>query len=168
MNTDEVFFGAFIDLAAAVARINKRSESDPREMPWPLRGDVAKQMRDDALRKVVGLDLVGDSETLQFGYQSPVPADHASHQAFMAKMVEPALFAVALASGIDQREIARLAGRFDLLVFRQIERLQCHRNFFGKTNADETACRDRVAVANRGEPPLRRWRSCRYPVTAAG
>ena len=112
--TDEIVFGAFVDLAAAVARINERSESDAREMPRTLRGDVAEQMRNHTLRKVIGLYPVGDSEALQFGYEAPVPADHASHQSFMAKVVEPTFFAVALARGIDEREIARLAGRFGI------------------------------------------------------
>ena len=156
-NTDEIVFCALIDLAAAVARVNERSESDAREMPWALRGNVAKQMRNDALRKVIGFYPVGDSEALQFGYQAPVPADHASHQSFMAKMVEPTLFAVALASGIDQREIARLAGRFEsprLSTNRAPpvppqfpRRNQCPRNHLSRP------CHRR----ERGGPPLRRW-----------
>ena len=106
--TNEIFLGAFVDLAAAVTRIDEGSEADAREMAGPLGGDVAEQMRDDALREIVGLDLVGDREALQLGHQSPVPADHAPHQAFMAEVIEAALLAVALARGIDQREIARL------------------------------------------------------------
>jgi hypothetical protein len=132
-----------------VARVNERSESDAREMPWTLRGDVAEQMRNHTLREVIRLYPVGDSQALQFGYEAPVPPDHASYQSFMAKVVEPALFAVALARGINEREIAWLAGRFNLLVFRQIKGLQRHRDFLGETNAHETTCRDCVAVAHK-------------------
>ena len=49
---DEIVLGAFVDLAAAVTRIDERSEPDAREMPRPLRGDVAEQVRDDALGKL--------------------------------------------------------------------------------------------------------------------
>ena len=86
---------------------------------------------------------------LQLRHQPPVPADHAPHQSFVAEMIEPALLAVALARGIDQREIARLVVRRDVLLFlREVERLQRHRDFFGETDADEAAGRDRVAVAD--------------------
>jgi hypothetical protein len=55
-------------------------------------------MRNDALRKIVRLDLIGNCQTLQLGHQPPMPSDNATHQAFMAKVVEPTLVAVALSS----------------------------------------------------------------------
>ena len=110
---DQILLGAFVDLAAAVARIDERSEPDAREVSGPPRRDVAEQVRDDALRKVVGLDLVGDRETLQLGHQSPVSADHPPHQPVVAEVIEPALLAVSLPGRIDQREIPRLAARLD-------------------------------------------------------
>ena len=57
---DEVFGGAGVDLAAAVARIDERAEADAGEMRRAVRGDVAEQVGDDALRQVIALDLVGD------------------------------------------------------------------------------------------------------------
>jgi hypothetical protein len=36
-------------------------------------------------------------------------ADHLFHQALVGEVIEPALVAIALPGGIDQREIARLA-----------------------------------------------------------
>ena len=153
---DQVLLGAFVDLAAAVARIDERAESHAREVAGPLGRDVAEQMGDDALREIVGLDLVGDRETLQLRHQSPVPADHAPHQAFVAEVIEPAFLAVALACGIDQREIARLVDRRGVLLrLRQVERLQRHRDLFGETDADEAAGRDRVAVADEADRLLR-------------
>src|SRR5208283_6087508 len=67
----------------------------------------------------------------------------------MSEMVEPAILAVALAGRVDEREIARLAGamrRLDLR--RQVELLECQRDLFGKSDADEAAGCDRVAIAN--------------------
>ena len=65
-------------------------------------GDVAVEMRDHALRQVVGLDLAGDRQRLQLRHQAPVAADDAPHQPAMRQMVEPALLAVALAGGVDE------------------------------------------------------------------
>ena len=118
-------------------------------MTGPFGRDVAEQVRDHALREIVCLDPVGNGETLQLRNQPPVPADHAPHQPFMAEMVEPTLLAIALARGIDEREIARLA---DLsaglaLPFDEMERLQRHRDLLGETDADEAAGRDGIAVA---------------------
>src|SRR5262249_19100607 len=146
--TDEIVFCAFIDLAAAMARISERSQADARQMTGPLGRDVTKQMRNDALRKVIRLYAIGDSEALQFRHKAPVAADHASHQSFMTEMVESAFLAVALSCGVNQSEIARLAGCLDLLIFRQIERLQRHRDFLCETNTHEAAGRDCVALAN--------------------
>ena len=107
---DQVILGAFVDLAAAVTRIDECSEPDPGDVTRPSRRDVAEQVRHDALREVVGLDLIGDRELLQLGNQSPVPPDHAAHQPVAAEMIEPAFLAVALARRIDQGKVARLAG----------------------------------------------------------
>ena len=115
-------------------------------MTRALGGDVAEEVRNNSLREVVRFQPVVDGEPLQFGYEAPVPADDATHQPFMAKVVEPPLFAIALARGINKSEISRLFARRN--VFRQILRLQRHRNFLCKTDADRTAGRDRVAIAN--------------------
>ena len=91
-------------------------------MRWPGRfgGDVAEQVRNHALREVVRFDLVGDGEPLQLRHESPVAADDATDQALMAKMIESALFAVALARGIDQREISRLVRSPGMSLLRRI------------------------------------------------
>ena len=78
--------------------------------PGPVRGDVAEEVGDHALRQVVGLDLVGDGELLQLRHKAPMAADDASDQPLMREVIEPAILAVALAGGIDQREVRRLAG----------------------------------------------------------
>ena len=109
---DEIVHGAGVQLAAAVARIDEGAEPDCREMPGTMRGDVAKELRNHALREVVSFDAVVDRESLEARDQSPVSADHAAHEAFMGEMVESLRLAVALARGIDERQVARrLAAR---------------------------------------------------------
>src|SRR5262245_41065362 len=94
-----------------MARVDKSPKADPREVAGPPGGNVAEQVRDDPLREVIRLDLVADGKALQFGHQAPVPANDASDQSIVAEVVQAALLAVALAGGIDQREITWLAGR---------------------------------------------------------
>src|SRR5262249_45793293 len=125
------------------------SEPDSRQVPRPAGGDVAEQVGDHALRQVVGLDAIGDGEALQLRHQPPVAADHAAYQPLVAEMIESALLAVALARGIDQREIVRLADRLTtLLVGRQVALLERPRTPLGEADADEAAGRDGVAVAD--------------------
>ena len=73
-----------------------------RQMAGLAGGDVAIEMRDDALRQVVGLDLASDRQRLQLRHQAPVSADDASDQPAMGEMVQPAFLAVALPGRIDQ------------------------------------------------------------------
>ncbi|MET4823486.1 hypothetical protein ABH972_001075 [Bradyrhizobium ottawaense] len=118
-------------------------------MAGPVRGDVAEQVCDDALRQIIGLDLTRDRELLQFWRKPPMSADHAPDQAFMREMVEAAILAVALARRIDQRQIARLALRIGgIALVGEIELLQRDRDLLGKADADEAAGRDRVAVTD--------------------
>ena len=81
-----------------------------REVPGLAAGDVAKQVRDHALRQVVGLDLVVDRELLQLRHQAPVAADGALHQPGDGpRWLRPRVLAVALAGGVEQGEV-RAAG----------------------------------------------------------
>jgi hypothetical protein len=78
-----------------------------------------------------------------------MPADHAAHQTFVAKVIQSPVVAVTLTSGVDQREIARLAGGRDwLIAFREIQCLYCQSDFFGESDADKTTCGNRVTVSN--------------------
>ena len=61
------------------------------------------------MRQIVGFNLVGYRQLLQARHQSPMAANHPTHHAQMAEVVEPAFAAVALACGIHQGEIARAA-----------------------------------------------------------
>src|SRR5262249_47630469 len=81
--------------------------------------------------------------------KAPVPADHPLDQAFMREMVEAAILAVALARGIDQRQVSRLALRVGRLAFAgEIKLLERDRDLLGKADADEAAGCNRVAVAD--------------------
>src|SRR6516225_3441150 len=75
-------------------------------------------------------------------------ADHAPHQAFVAKMVESPFVAIPLSGGVDQREIARLVLRRNrLIILCEIKRLYCQCDLFGEANADKAACRNGVPVS---------------------
>ena len=138
-----------VELAAAVARIDERAKADARQVARPVRGDVAEEMRDDALRQIVGLDLVGDRQVLQLWHEAPMTADNSAHQAFVRKVIEAALLAIALTGGIDEGQISGVAGRRSFGVARSKETLlDRDRDLLGKADADETAGRQCVAVAD--------------------
>ena len=141
---DQVLGGARVELAAAVARIDEGAQADAAEVPGLAGGDVAEQVRDHALRQVVGLDLVVHRQLLQLRHQAPVAADDALDQALVAEVVEAALLAVALAGGVDQRQVARRPRRRR----RQEALLQRHGDVLGEADADEAAGGDGVAVAD--------------------
>jgi hypothetical protein len=105
-----------------------------------------KQVRDHALRQVVGLDQVVDRELLQLRHQAPVAADGALDQPGMRQVVEAARAAVALAGGVEQGEVLRPAGRAG-----EIQRLERDRDLLGEADADEAAGRDRVAAADQAD-----------------
>src|SRR5262249_34627578 len=142
---DKLIFRAFVDLAATMARIDKRSQSHPREVSGALCCNVAEQMRNHALGKIICLDLVGDFQLLQFRHQPPMSANYASHKTFVAKMIESSFLAIPLAGGVDQREITWLLGsRSCFITLREIERLYRQGDFFGKANTNKAACCNRV------------------------
>src|SRR5690349_987391 len=127
-----------------MARVDESADADAGDVSRAMCGDVAEQMRDHALRQVVSLDLARDRELLQFRRKAPVPADDAADQALMGKVVEAAMLAVALARGIDQRQVARLALRVGRIALaREIQLLQRDRDLLGKADADEAAGGDR-------------------------
>ena len=146
---DDVILRLLVELAAAVARIDESAEANARDMAGPVRGDVAEQMRDHALRQIIGLDLVGDGEMLQLRHQAPVAADDSAHEPLVREMVQSALLAVALACRIDQCQIARMARRRGFGVARGNEPLlDRDGDFLGEADADEASGRQRVAIAD--------------------
>jgi hypothetical protein len=138
-DTHQILGGARIELATAVTRIHKRVQPDPRERAGLAGGDVAKQVRDHTLRQTPGFDQVVHREFLHRRHQAPVPADHAAQQAGVAQVVEASRLPIALASGVDQGQVARLLGG-------HIALFQRHGNGLGKADADKAAGGHRVAV----------------------
>ena len=67
----------------------------------------------------------------------------------MAEVVEAALLAVALAGGVDERQVARAADAVRVVLRRGEEALlERDRDVLGEADADEAAGGDRVAVAD--------------------
>jgi hypothetical protein len=78
-----------------------------------------------------------------------MPPDHAAHQTFVTKVIESAVTTVTLPSGVDKREIARLPGGRDwLITLREVQRLDCHSDFFSESDADKPTRGNRVSVSN--------------------
>src|SRR3974377_891947 len=126
------------DLASAVTRIDKGAEPDAGQMSGPPGGDVAEEMREHALRQIIGFDLVRYRQPLQLGHEAPVSANYALDQAFVTEVIEPAFLAVALTSRIHEREITRISGSLLVLALsREVQPLQCNCNFFRKSNSNE-------------------------------
>ena len=105
--TNEIFLGAFVDLAAAVARVDEGTEANAGEMSGAPGGDISEEMRDDALREIVGLNLVAIARCCSLGTRPQWPPTHTLHQAFMAEVIEASRLSVALASGVNECEVSR-------------------------------------------------------------
>jgi hypothetical protein len=74
----------------------------------------------------------------------------------VAAVVQALVLAVALAGGVDQRQVRRLAaGLLAGLDTRKVQRFERDRDFFGKADADEAAGRDGVTVADQAHRLLR-------------
>ena len=141
--------GPVVELAATQAGIDKGAQTDPRQGPGLAGGDIAKEVADDALGQVPGLDAIGEGQLLQLGDQAPMAADHPPHQALMTKVVEPPRLAVALTRGIDQGQIAGMTETLDVAIRAlQIALLQGQGQILRKANADETAGGQGIAVAD--------------------
>jgi hypothetical protein len=78
------------------------------------------------------------------GTRPQCPPITPGHQALVAEVVEAALGAVALTGGVDQAQVARMAGGEEAALQRQ-------RQALGKADADETAGGHRVAVLHQGQ-----------------
>ena len=68
-------------------RIDKRPKTDVRDAARTSGGNIAQEMTNDTLRKIVGFDLVIDSQLPETGRESPVTADNALDQAFVSQVV---------------------------------------------------------------------------------
>jgi len=71
----------------------------------PARRDLPEELGDDALREVVGLDLLVHGQPPHARGQVPVAADHALDQALVGEVVDAPRLSVPLAGGVDDREV---------------------------------------------------------------
>jgi hypothetical protein len=106
----EVFGRDGIDLTALNARIDEGADADPGERARLAGGNVAVEVRDDALGQVIGFDLALQRQAADLWDQPPMAADHALEQAIVAERVEAAILSVPLPGREQQREVARFAG----------------------------------------------------------
>ena len=148
---DQLLGGALVHPSAAEARVDEGAQADPAEVTRPAAGDVAEQARDHALREVVGLDRGSRPRAgRSFGTSPQWPPMTRLSRPSCARWFSPALLAVALAGGVDQRQVAR---RFRVGEEALFER---DRDLLGEADADEAArwrpCRRRGS----GEPRRRR------------
>ena len=102
-------------------------------------GDVAVHVGDDALRQVIGLQLVGQSQLAQLSGAVPVTADYPLAHTLVAEVVAAGAVPVALTSCKEQSQVAGMAG-FHKTVFQSLgQRL-------GAGAANEAAGGDGVTV----------------------
>ena len=142
-HADDVLGGRRIDLATVQARIDEGAQADLGQEPRLARSDIAVQVRDAALRQVVGLDAVLDRQFAELGDQAPVAADRALQQTFLHQAVQATLLAIALPRGEDQRQVARLAAFLEA-------RGQRGQQFIRRADADEARGRQRIAGPDEG------------------
>src|SRR5205823_6170856 len=93
----------------AGTRVDEGPEADVRDAAGASRGNVAEELADDSLWKVVALDRSREGEFSQFGRQSPMSADGPLEKSQVRQMIEPAPATISLAGPVNQRQIARRA-----------------------------------------------------------
>ena len=140
-NLYEVFLGNVVELAAAVARVSKGLQADVGDGADVVSGNITVHMRNDALRQVVSLDLVVQSELAQTGSTVPVTADNALDHAFVTVVVAAGTVAVALTCCEEQGQILRMTGLQKTLLKSLGQGLRACAGY-------ETAGSDGVAVLN--------------------
>ena len=109
-NLYQIFLGNVVQLAAAVARVSKGLQTNVGDGADVVGSDVAVHMGDNALRQVVSLDLVVQSELTELRSAVPVAADNALYHALVAVMVAAGAVAVALTGCEEQGQVLRMAG----------------------------------------------------------
>ena len=104
-----------------------------------VRCNIAIHMGDNALRQVIGFDLVGQCQIAQLGRAVPVAADDTLDHAFMTVVVAAGTITVTLTGCKEQRQVLRMAG-FQKALF------QCDGQRFRASTAYEAAGCDGIAV----------------------
>ena len=139
---DEVLARAPALPAAAVARVDEGVEPGPRQEPRPSGRDLARQLRQRALRQRVALDHVGDGKVRDLRRVDEGAADDALQEAVVSEMAGAEVAAVAEPDRVDRGDAARLAGREEAAFDRGHQRLR------HGVAAARAADQDRVAGAD--------------------
>ncbi len=146
---DEVFLGAVIQLAAAVARVSKGVQTDMGNGADVVRRDIAVHMGNNALRQVVCFDLVVQRQLTELRCAIPVTADNALNHALVTVMVAAGAVTMALTCCEEQGQILRMTGFEEAL-------LQCGGQGFRAGTAYETAGGNRIAILDAQSSLFRR------------
>src|SRR5208337_4302085 len=107
---DDVFGGGGIDPSAAVAWVNEGMQADLGKCARLTSGKVAKQLADDALGQIVGLDLLIQRELANLRHHRPVAHHPAPQKPLMPEMVETQILAIPMTRTGEQRQVAGCAG----------------------------------------------------------
>ena len=105
--------------------------------------NLAIQLRDTALRQIIGLDFFLQRQPRNLRNQSPVSADHATQQTGMRQAIEAPLLPVALSSSKDQRQVARASGLHIALG-------QGRQQFIRRAVADKARVTQHIAITQEG------------------
>ena len=106
---DEVVGRPGVLLAAGLARVDVGAQPDLGQEARPAGRDLAHELRQDALRERVGLDLVGLDQRAEARLVADVAADRPAHEPGQAELREAAVGEVADADDAHRREVARPA-----------------------------------------------------------
>lgn len=77
--------------------------------PWAARRTLPVQMGQDSLRQVECLDFLLLDHLAQFWNSGKVSADEPLHQSLMGQVIVAGVLAVSYATGVNQRQITRMA-----------------------------------------------------------
>ena len=107
---DEVLLGNVVELAALDTGIGKRFKPDACD-GGPLCGDIAEHVRDDALRKIIGLKFVVQDHVLDLGRGTEMTTHDPVQQALMGQVVQTqgGYGLVSLSGGVHPAQMTGLA-----------------------------------------------------------
>ena len=106
-----------------------------------MSGDLAKEMRDAAERKIVGLYCVVERQLSDLRHEAPVAAYYALKESFVGETIETPVLAIAGGRGEDESEIGRVP------LFKEAP-LESDNQFVGRTDANKARHANCVAIAN--------------------
>ena len=107
--------GAVVHLAALDARVDEGAQANLAHLAGEATGHRAVELRNLALGQAVCLDLVVGDHVHPARLEAPVGADDSGDEALVREVLDAAL-TVGLAAGVQQREVAGVAGGKEALL----------------------------------------------------